>query len=527
MARRKSFLAATSIVALGALVAACGSNGSAANKSSGSVNKSATIVWGTTDTFKSLDPAYDYDNLGQQVIYNVYQNLLKVAPGANKPSPDAASSCDFTGTTTYTCTLKPNLKFSNGDALDANAVVYSFKRMVAINDPNGPAVLLGSMKSVAAQGDKVVFTLASHDNTWPYVLATLASAIVDPKVYPAKKRVADAKIIGSGPYMVENYTPSQQLALAKNPNYTGDDQLQNSRVIIKIEQSSSTLKLDAEQGNVDIAFNSLTPTDITDLQKNGSSRGLKVIDGAGAAIRYIVFTTNKGPGQQKAIRQAIAYLIDRAAIAHNVYNDQVVPLYSMVAQGLDGATDAYKTVYGASPSKDKAQQVLQQAGVKTPISITAWYTPSHYGPVSADEWTEIKRQLDGSGLFKISLNSQEWSQYQDSYVAGAFQMYQLGWFPDYTDADDYLSPFYPKGGFFNNHYDNPQLDALITKEKSEANKDSRLQEIQQAQQLGAQDAPTIPLWQSKQFAVVRSNVSGFDKTLDRAYTIRLWLVGKS
>jgi peptide/nickel transport system substrate-binding protein len=169
---------------------------------------------------------------------------------------------------------------------------------------------------------------------------------------------------------------------------------------------------------------------------------------------------------------------------------------------------------------------LQDAGIRTPVKVTAWYTPSHYGPVSADEWTEIRRQLNGSGLFNISLKSQEWEQYQESYVHGAFLMWQMGWFPDYTDADDYLSPFYPKGGFFNNHYNNPQLNALITKEKAETDKTARLQQIEQAQMIGAQDAPTVPLWQSKQFAAVRSNVSGFDKTLDRAYTIRLWLVGK-
>ncbi|MFL6240516.1 MAG: ABC transporter substrate-binding protein [Actinomycetes bacterium] len=526
MAPRKALIAATSVAALATLVA-CGSNGSSGAGSSGTVNKGATVVWGTTDSFKSLDPAYDYDNLGQQVIYNVYQNLLKIPPGGTTPVSDAASSCGFTGDTAYTCTLKPNLQFSNGDPLDAAAVVSSLQRMVKINDPNGPAVLLGAMKKVEAQGDKVVFTLNQHDNTFPYVLTTLASAIVDPKVYPAHARLADDKIVGSGPYKVESYQPSQQLVLAKNANYKGDDDLQNSRFIVKYEQSSSTLKLDVEQGNVDIAFTSLTPTDVTDLQDHGSARGVKVLQGAGAAIRYIVFLTNKGPGKDKAVRQAVSYLIDRNSIAKNVYNDQVVPLYSMVAQGLDGATDAYKTQYGAAPNKAKAQQVLQAAGITTPVKITAWYTPSHYGPVSADEWTEIRRQLNGSGLFNITLKSQEWSQYQDSYVAGAFQMFQLGWFPDYTDADDYLSPFYPKGGFFNNHYDNPQVDALITKEKAEANKDTRKQEIEQAQAIAAQDAPTVPLWQSKQFAAVRSNVVGFEKTLDRAYAIRFWVVGKS
>src|SRR4051812_23621423 len=151
MARRKTLLAATSAVALVA-IAACGSNGSASGGGgSGDVNKGATVVYGTTDTVNLLDPAYNYDLGGQTGVSNIYQNLLKVNAGETVPVGDAASSCGFTGDTTYTCTLRDGLKFSNGDALDAAAVVYSFKRMVGINDPNGPASLLGAMKNVATE----------------------------------------------------------------------------------------------------------------------------------------------------------------------------------------------------------------------------------------------------------------------------------------------------------------------------------------------------------------------------------------
>src|SRR5436305_4249503 len=147
-ARTKVLLAATSAVALVA-IAACGSNGSSGGGSgSGTVNKNATIVYGTTDTVNLLDPAYNYDLGGQTVVSNIFQNLLKVPAGQTVPVGDAAKSCDFTSKTsaTYVCTLRDGLKFSNGNVLDAAAAVYSFKRMVGINDPNGPASLLGAMK---------------------------------------------------------------------------------------------------------------------------------------------------------------------------------------------------------------------------------------------------------------------------------------------------------------------------------------------------------------------------------------------
>src|SRR3954463_4745929 len=239
MTRWKTLSAVSAVAAAALVLASCGggSSGKGGSSGSGTVDKSKTIILGTTDSFKALDPAYTYDLGGQTIVYNIYQNLLKVPAGETTPVPDAAQSCDFTGKATYTCTMKPGLKFSNDDPLDAAAVVYSLNRMVKIKDPNGPSSLLGAMKKVEAQGNKVVFTLNQHDNTWPFVLTTLASAIVDPKVFPEKSRLADAKVIGSGVYKITSYQPKQQLTLALNPNYGGDAEPQNSGFIVRYEQA--------------------------------------------------------------------------------------------------------------------------------------------------------------------------------------------------------------------------------------------------------------------------------------------------
>ena len=86
------------------------------------------------------------------------------------------------------------------------------------------------------------------------------------------------------------------------------------------------------------------------------------------------------------------------------------------------------------------------------------YTPTHYGPNAVDEATEFKRQLEDSGLFKVDLKSTEWEQYQTIYKEGAYDLWMLGWFPDYPDADDYLSPFLVDGGFFQNGYQNDEVN---------------------------------------------------------------------
>ncbi|MBL3926442.1 peptide ABC transporter substrate-binding protein, partial [Bacteroides thetaiotaomicron] len=79
------------------------------------------------------------------------------------------------------------------------------------------------------------------------------------------------------------------------------------------------------------------------------------------------------------------------------------------------------------------------------------YNPDHYGPSSGDEYAAIKSQLEATGLFTVNLQSTEWVQYNKDRVSDVYPIYQLGWFPDFSDADNYLTPFFTKDNFLENH----------------------------------------------------------------------------
>ena len=83
------------------------------------------------------------------------------------------------------------------------------------------------------------------------------------------------------------------------------------------------------------------------------------------------------------------------------------------------------------------------------------------------------------------------------------------------------------GGFWNGHYDNPAIDKAIDQEKASTDPATRQAAFTKIQQLAAKDAPTIPIWQGKQIAVVRNGVSGVEETFDPAYIFRFWLISKS
>jgi peptide/nickel transport system substrate-binding protein len=396
--------------------------------------------------------------------------------------------------------------------------------VLKIKGDQGIYALLSNLKSTSVNGPYgVTFHLKTPQSTWPFILATNAGYIVEKALYPADKiRDNTQSQVGTGPYQLVKYTSGQQAVFKANPNYWGPKP-KTENLIINYYSKSSTMKLALQQGEIDMAFRDFTPTELISL---GRARGVRVHSGDGVVIRYLVFNPTRAPTNNAAVRKAIAYLIPRQTIANRVYHGFVKPLFSMVPAGLPGHIDAFATRYGRTPSVAKARAVLRAAGVSTPVAIDIWWTPSHYGDASADEYAEIKRALDGSGLFKVTLKSAEWAQYS-AQPGKRYNAFQLGWFPDYVDGEDYIVPFYQPDNFMANDYNNPKMNALIKKEYGAKSTAARLAVLRAAQVLAAKDVPIIPYWQGKMIAVSRSNVRGIDGTLDAAFNMRYWQISKS
>ncbi|MFJ3488295.1 ABC transporter substrate-binding protein [Leifsonia aquatica] len=529
--RGRRILAVSAAFAASALLLA-GCSGS--NSSSGG---GGTLTIGTTDKITSIDPAGSYDNGSFAVMNQVYPFLLNTPYGSPDVKPDIAESASFTAPNEYTVKLKKGLKFANGHDLTSSDVKFTFERQLKINDPNGPASLLANLDSVSAPDDTtVVFKLkVANDQTFPQVLSSPAGPIVDEQVFSADKVTPDADIVKAhafaGQYDISSYDFNNLIAYKANPNYDGLlGKPATSKVNVKYYADSSNLKLDIQKNSIDVAYRSLSATDIDSLS---SDKNVKVIKGPGGEIRYVVFNFNTqpygattpeaDPAKALAVRQAAADLVDRAAIAKQVYKDTYTPLYSFVPEGLTGATTVLKDLYGdgnGGPSLDKAKQTLEAAGVTTPVALSLQYNPDHYGPSSGDEYALVKEQLEKGGLFKVNLQSTEWVQYSKDRTADVYPAYQLGWFPDYSDADNYLSPFFIKDNFLANHYDNPEVQSLIEQQLGTTDKDARTKLIEEIQAKVGADLSTLPLLQGAQVAVVGKGVSGADKTLDASFKFR-------
>ncbi|MDH6708103.1 peptide/nickel transport system substrate-binding protein [Kitasatospora sp. MAA19] len=532
-AERLAVLGCAGLVAVTA--AGCGSVTDAVKGEGGKA-----ITMGTTQLTGVLDPAAAYDSGSWLLLRNTFQSLLAFPAASSAPSPDAAQSCEFPGgdATQFHCTLRSGLKFSNGHPMTAADVVFSIERTKKINDENGPAALLSSIKSVEAKGDtEVIFQLTAPDATLPAKLAGPAGAIVDHQVYPADKVAPNDKQVGSGPYRFDsveslgggNGTAKQlgKVVLVPNDKYSGEAKLRNSKFTVRYFDKPADLKTALDKGDVDLTDNSLEPNTAAQIHSDqqGGKTDLQVVEGDSNDTRSLVFNTKDPVGGNLAVRQAAAQLIDRKALARDVFARTVQPLYSMVPAGVTGHTTAFFDRYGDQDA-GKAKKILTDAKVQTPVKLTLSWSRSRAGSAEPDM---LKKQLEAGGLFQVTVQQEpDWDKYRAGWAEGRYQAYVIGWFADFPDPDNYTAPMLVDGGAYHHGWDDPRISQkLVPDGQKQADRSAAAGGYAQIQQIVAENAPLIPLYQNKAFFAARSSITGVESTVDTTGVFRFWEISRS
>ncbi|WP_328890158.1 ABC transporter substrate-binding protein [Streptomyces sp. NBC_00316] len=501
------------------LLAGCGllsDNGSASEQK---------IVVGTTSEPSTLDPAAAWDN-SWELMRNVFQTLVSFPTGSTSPEPDAADSCTFTDrtSTAYRCRLKKGLKFSNGDALDAEAVKYSIDRISTLKVKGGPVGLLGSLDRVETVGDDtVVFHLNKPDATFPFVLATPAMSLVAPGDYPKDKVREDGKITGSGPYLLDSYRPGDRAELVKNPSYKGFANRKNNAVTIRYFKGSTPMVEALRKNEIDATYRGLTAEEVVRLEDNKEKNTeLQLIETVGADIRFLVFNPEDPAAGNPAVRRAIAQLVDRDALVAKVYQGTAEPLYSMVPKGIAGHTTSFFDSFG-DPNVEKAKEILTGAGITEPVAMTFWFTTDRYGSSTAPEFDELKRQLEASGLFRITLKSAPWKTFQAGYTKGEYPVFGRGWFPDFPDPDNFIAPFVGKDTVTGMPYvKNEITQHLLPQSRQESDRGAVSKQFERAQKILVDDVRLLPLWQGKLYVAAGEDIGGGERALDPQTVMQMW-----
>ncbi|MFF4253202.1 ABC transporter substrate-binding protein [Streptomyces sp. NPDC001663] len=528
---RKTLVLPAVVGLLAPVLAACGGSDSGSGGS-------AEIAVGTTDSFTAtkdapapLDPAYAYDVGTWNILRQTVQTLMIQPKGEGDPVPEAAQSCGFTdsGNERYACKLRDGLEFANGDKITAADVKYSIDRARAIKADSEVSALLNTIDTVETQGDnEVIFHLKTADATFPYKLSTPVAGIVNPDDYPKNKLRDGFDVDGSGPYTLSTEVKNDEVVKAtftKNPNYKGTLTVNNSKVDMISYADADAMGKALDKGDIDVMTRTMSPEQIKKLD-SGADTNADLVEMAGLEIRYLAFNTDAPSVKSKAVRQAMAQLINRGEIVSKVYGTQAEPLYSLVPASITGHSNSFFNKYG-DPSTAKAKALLTAANITTPVKLTLHYTTDHYGSGTKKEFEILQKQLNGSGLFDVTIQGSLWSKFVPAERKGQYDVWGMGWFPDFPDADNYLAPFLDKDNFLKSPYRNSKIiNTLIPASRREADRIAASDNLTEIQDIVADDVPILPLWQGKQYVAARDDVTGTAYALNSSSTLQLWELGR-
>ena len=411
--------------------------------------KANEIVIGIAqDLDQSLDPHYTVAAGTKEVMFNVFEGLVKYdANGDTIPAVASEVAVSDDGLV-YTFTLRDGVKFHNGNAVTLDDVIYSIQRCK--DDPNvNPQTSTGlaCIASLEKDGDnKLVMTL-SEPNTELMSLLTLA-------IIPADYDKQDTAPIGTGPYKFVSRTAQESVELERFEEYWGTPG-NIDKVTYKINESAEGLIMGLESGALDLVSH-LTSTQTSELSKDN----FNIEQGTMNLVQALYLNNAKAPFDNELVRQALCYAVDRQGILDMAFDGFGFPIGSNVFPAFtkyfdESLTNYYETEDGVA----KAKELLTEAGYPNGFDMTIT-VPSNYQP-HCDTAEVIAEQLKEVGI-NATLKPVEWNTWlEDTYTGRNFEATVIGLTADPLTARSLLERF--KSDADNNfiNYNNADYDALF------------------------------------------------------------------
>ncbi|MEM9215053.1 MAG: ABC transporter substrate-binding protein [Cyanobacteria bacterium P01_F01_bin.150] len=527
-------------------LAGCGAPSTTTKSTDSATDTSATeaaassssnrISMGTTLTVNTLDPADAYTIFPGILLYNMGDRLYTYKPGTTSLIPQLATEMPTISEDglTYTIPLREGVKFHDGSDFNAEVMVHSINRF--IQNGGGPSALLsGQIESVEATGDyEITITLQSPFAAFTGLLSFWGTTPVPPESYPiAEGDFLPDTFVGTGPYKLVEKTPDV-IRLEAFDDYWGT-QPANSGYDIQLFSSPANLYNTFKTGGVDIAYQTLDPDQIRDLEKNSDAGGWQVIEAGSTVVNYLILNQKLAPVDDVNVRKAIAAMIDRNLLNERVFQGQASPLYSLVPTNFDVDKPVFKNLYGDGDA-EKAKGFLQEAGydANNPLVLEIWYpsASTERNLVATTLEASIEQMMDGA--VDIQVNDVEGATGRANLEKGVYQSFLSNWYLDFFDPDNFIQPFMQcldgeasKGcNSVDNDafYFNPEVNELITKQRQETDVDVRNKYFGELQDILGEDVPYIPLWQNKDYVFAQGGVQNV--SIEPTQQFLLWQVSK-
>lgn len=403
--------------------------------------------------------------------------------------------------TEYTVALRDGAKFSDGTPVTANDVVKSYERTNKKGGLYGP--MISFIEAVEAKNDQeVTFKLK-------YAFPAFKERLALIKVAPAS--MSDDELTsqptGSGPWKYAHIT-DQKVTFVKNDLYNGDYPAQCKNMVWNVAVDDTARVTAMQTGKVDVM--ELVPTLAFDVLKKKDD--LETVQAFNAP--YIMFNTKQKPFDDPRVRQAVFYAIDAKQLIDNQMAGQATPATSFLIEEYPAYHEA-STVY--THNVDKARQLLEEAGVKTPIKFTLYSTDQSWitqlAPQIKNNLAEIGMDVDlqsmASSALYPNITDRDDADFSMALVAGDPSVFGndadllMNWFYGDNTWTHQRTFWYGSDGY-------KELHQLMDKAIAADSSDERQEYWSQCFDLLSEQVPIYPLFHRKTTTAFKKGV--FSKT---------------
>ena len=369
----------------------------------------STLVVGLVAEPVGLDPAQVTDLNSNRVGRRVVETLVAFADESTQIVPGLAESWTISNDgLAYTFKLRRGITFHDGTPFNARAVAFSIERQIVPDHPAHKlgkypfaAYFFGNVKAVEAMDEGTVrFVLKEPRASFLAILTAGAASIVSPTAAMKAGQDYTASPVGTGPFRFVAWDRGQRVVLEKNPAYWRHP-VQVDRVIYRPITEDQARLTELLTGGLDLIVG--TPPDFVAQLENHPKVTLQ--KQVGAHVWYLGFNNTKKPFDDKRVRQALNYAVNKEAIVRDVLKGTGAVSKGPVLPGTWG-DEARLKPFPYDP--ERARKLLAEAGLAAGFSTTLWVPESGSGmqsPVAMS--TIIQSNLKAVGV-NVTLQTMEW-----------------------------------------------------------------------------------------------------------------------
>jgi len=539
MSQRQRAIAASAILAACALLAAaCGrSAGGAATTAQVSPTKGLVITtpagskpvqsltWAVYRPVNSLDPIFAFDYPENTAISLMCESLLLQQP-SGAIAPGLATVATPTPTT-MVFTLRPGVRFWDGDPVTAADVVYSLDRQMDPAYGGFYGQVFDRVKSITATGaGQVTISLKQPDYWLEGELSSMPGIIVQ-KRYAQKEGknygTPSGGIMCTGPYEFQSWTAGGGVTAVADRHYWNQavKPLVRQIVIKGVPDAASFTS-----GMLTGAIGGSYYFGLSNLSQLEHSSRVSVYQGPGESTDAFIVSATSGPLANVKVRQALSLALDRQALISNVYDGAALMPRWLANPGTFGyGRSVFDAAYDKSPvlseNLKQARRLAAAAGVAGQ-TITIG-TSAELASISA-ETGAYQQAAEAIGL-KVVLKSVSAANYINFFTSAQARKGVDGFitvnYGDYADPAALLSTIVLPGADQNyDNFSNPELTSLLNQARSTANADQRAALVAKAEELAAKLLPWIPNVQPTNVLMLAKNLTG--ATASFSYMFAPW-----